>query len=255
MPDAIHAGLRRPIFFLHMPKTGGVSLQSVLASRCAAERSLLAVESHILMPDTGGSLAGFDLVTGHLPWALRHLFKGPFVAMSVFRDPWERALSAYRHLQRDLAHSDHALLRREAPSLAAAVNHPRLRWHFLSPYTRLLGADDGPVLEALGKEPRDVHLAVRTLRVAAVPDEAMLARALAAVEALDFVGLTEAIDRQAPAFLAGLLGEAPDLPRLNQSLPEQMERFSAEELAVLEEPLRHDLEVWQAVRRRVARGG
>jgi hypothetical protein len=253
MSDETDAGRPPAIFFLHLPKTGGVSLQTALAAGLAPERVRLGIEKRSDLLPIWQSLRDLDLVAGHVPWPTRHLLRRPRLTVTLLREPLARALSAYRHIERDPGHQSHALLRREAPTLAAALRHPELRFHFLAPYTRLLGVEGSAL--AAAREPAAVEQALRGLTTIGEPDEPMLRRALAALAALDFVGLTEDLDRDGPRCLAGLRGGAPRGPgHLNAApTPSLAADLPLGLRAELEAALRQDLLLWEAARERVAR--
>ena len=135
-----------------------------------------------------------------------------------------------------------------------------LRFHFLSPYTRLLGADEGALVAALATAPAAertprVTAALAALPIDEEPDEAMLGRALTALDRIDFVGLTDDLAVDGPRCLAGLRGltEAA-VPWLNAApQPARAHDLPADLRQELTALLRHDLEVWEAARDRVRR--
>ncbi len=237
-----------------MPKTAGVAFTSTLAEGIAPERRLLQVRNYRLLLPVLDSLPDLDLLAGHLPLAIAPLLRRPSRTITFLRDPLERTLSAFRHIERSPHHNSHRLLVEEAPSLGEALRHPILRFHFLSPYTRMLGADGAAIAAAHPRGPAALAEALASLQLDVEPTVETLHRALAAVNALDLIGLTEDMQLDGPRCLA-VLRQRPDawVPRLNAAptaaLAKDLPVGLRQEMAAA---LRDDLLVWEAARDRVA---
>ena len=105
---------RHDVLFVHIQKTGGISLYNALARAFGAGRSMRFERSseafraqYLAMPDA--EIARYRLLSGHfnLPfWLQRDL--GPRVVVSMVREPVERVLSTYRYMRSWKGHRRHA---------------------------------------------------------------------------------------------------------------------------------------------------
>lgn len=93
---------RDPIMFLHLHKTGGLTLDDVLAAHVAPGRICPVKDDHLHLY-TGAELDRFDLLSGHFDVGALRLLRRPARTVSVFREPRARLVSFYRF------HSGHAL--------------------------------------------------------------------------------------------------------------------------------------------------
>lgn len=95
-------GRRPPIAFLHMHKTGGLTLDDVLAARYAPARICPVKDDHLHLYEAD-DLARFDLFSGHFDVGGLRLLPPEARTISVFREPRARLVSFYRfHAAHDL---------------------------------------------------------------------------------------------------------------------------------------------------------
>ncbi len=103
---------RPPLLFLHLPKTAGMTVRSVLASRYRKTRSLVIgndINADIarlvaLPPEQRHRL---DLVMGHMSFGLHQALRPGARYVTVLRDPVDRVLSEYRFLNSNPRHPFH----------------------------------------------------------------------------------------------------------------------------------------------------
>lgn len=93
---------REPIVFLHLHKTGGLTLDDVLAAHVAPGRICPVKDDHLHLY-TRQELDRFDLLSGHFDVGALRLLRRPARTVSVFREPRARLVSFYRF------HAGHAL--------------------------------------------------------------------------------------------------------------------------------------------------
>ena len=170
------------LFFVHIPKTGGMSLISVL------ERQFRPPEifpPHSFMGSEGFEAYSeverrrFKLVRAHLhagsfSYVARYIASNPLL-LTLLRDPVERLVSAYRHIIRHTSNPLHDELVRRKVSLLEYVTSPDYA-HVTANFQTWM------VVGALNchLDPRDIRLS----------DEARLALARQRLEQFAFVGLT-----------------------------------------------------------------
>lgn len=129
--DAISAGAGRgvPVIFLHVPKTGGTTLQEVLVRNTPAGRLHHLHNNRLRRDDAAMAAAAADLWGVHLPGdppqrrrparpalvghhqidhALYQLPGRPFVNITLLRHPVERVISHYHFLLDSPNHGGHA---------------------------------------------------------------------------------------------------------------------------------------------------
>jgi hypothetical protein len=100
---------RAPLFFMHIPKTAGMSMRAYLSDQysssviCPANTWPAAIR-------LDRPIGSYRLVQGHFQYNLRPALQPETKVVTVVREPLARTLSALAHLQRDPAfHVDHAI--------------------------------------------------------------------------------------------------------------------------------------------------
>lgn len=123
-PMSLNANAK--FFFIHVMKTGGTSIADVISANFRADERypdvsitpdaniFARIEAYSFVPGLvanvnalGGKLR---MVRGHIPYAVRSLLDGTYVAMTLLRDPVERTLSYLSHCRKyHIEHQNMAL--------------------------------------------------------------------------------------------------------------------------------------------------
>lgn len=192
---------RRPLFFLHIMKTGGTSLRDALQQFVEPERCLtdLFLDQFVALPEY--VLSAMTLVAGHLPYEAVELLPPGFAVCTVIRDPVDRTISHYWHLR-----SNRAALGRDL-SIEEFVTSPRWRAASANYQARQLvhrigisraWVDYSPRGRLGRSESTDPSLPVQSLFDTAplsISDDALEREALERLNHIELVGVTEHLDR------------------------------------------------------------
>jgi hypothetical protein len=232
--EALRADLRRRfeqgrpedeprLVFLHIMKVGGSSLSDMVRRLIPEDRVRMHVflDDLVLMPPQ--LLRQMSLIGGHIPYEALSYIPGPYSTLTVLRDPYQRLLSHFGHLREvRSAHRDLTLERfvfdDEFAALSGNYQARQLvhridldgAWQTYSPTQRCRAAGGDP----------DGEYPLQSLFDSApvtMPDEQLLDEAATTLAAIDYVGITENLDRTGAA-IARLFGcPARPLDRLNTS--------------------------------------
>jgi len=93
-------GRRGPIFFLHIPKTAGMSMRAYLRNQYQPS-DLMPAETWPEIVRNGARPADYLLTQGHFFYNMREALQPNTPVVAVLREPLTRTLSSLRHLARD----------------------------------------------------------------------------------------------------------------------------------------------------------
>lgn len=201
------------LFFLHIPKTGGISLQTILESHFPPE-AICPLHSFVTREKfeqyTPEQRARWRFVRGHMAvgsysYITRFVGSNP-ICLTFLRDPVLRIVSEYQHILRRSSHWLHQEFTTRNVSLKEYVTNPQYAY-LVSNYQVFMLA--GTVLG---------HIFLDRSRENGwlLSDEAQLALAKQRLEQYAFVGLTERYD-ESVALLHYTFGWEPlaEIPLLN----------------------------------------
>jgi hypothetical protein len=86
----------RPLFYLHVPKCGGTSVNALLRKMFPGEKGIRWFDYHPrLLQNNLVGLDGYSCYGGHVVYRFRDLLPARMAVMTFLRDPVDRALSAF----------------------------------------------------------------------------------------------------------------------------------------------------------------
>lgn len=252
MPDTFEIGARNPLFFMHIPKTAGMSMRLYLGEQYPVHDICPIVRWADLLGHEH-ELRSFRLVQGHFRYNLRHLLAKDARMLVILRDPLRRTISALLHLQRDPNyHIDNAVAK--DLTLSEMIRHPELMRNQRNAQARFLcasmaPADDSAYLAA--KLPLDPNADAGDLDDP--PDLQLAADRLTSIE---FVGLTENIGAVVSTMAAEMNYHPPlYFPFINEgpARTDPLQGLSDEDLAILRQYNDIDLQLYHYAARLIER--
>lgn len=101
---------REGIIFMHIPKTAGITLHSILVRQYPWHKNALfpnleAMESFKSMPEK--KRHGYDVLRGHLDASLLPCARPGLPVITFLREPFRRVLSGYEYIKRQKKHKFH----------------------------------------------------------------------------------------------------------------------------------------------------
>jgi hypothetical protein len=248
MPNGfIHSALRPPVYFYHIPKTGGMSLRSFLADQYLDEDLCPAQDWQSLAALDRASLQSFRLFYGHFAVNLKQYLPSEVRTITYLRSPVGRTVSTIRHMMRDPSfHPLHAHVKGRA--LRDVIYDDDLLLTFQDAQTKLLSFDV-PIEDVLAYVRRQVA-AQKFVDIGELEWESSPDKALRALETYDFVGLMDHFKESIWA-MCGKFGFAPPdiLPELNKATDEQSPPdLTEKDVAHLRSFLAADIEIYDKIR-------
>jgi hypothetical protein len=233
------------LLYLHIPKTGGTSLISILEAQFGDDEVLplhSPIQEDYFWSFSQSELNSFRFVRGHYrvgPYdhhIYKHVVQNPFF-ITLMRDPTDRIISEYRHISRTSHHPLHEELVSHDRPLHAFLTQPKFRgWIEDRQARQIFGFFPGWPWDP--SKPRSIS------------DEALLIFAKQRIEQFAFVGLMERF-KASVQLLCFIFGwEPPErIPRLNVATDSfAREPLEADILNLIEEKTRLDRELYHHAR-------
>jgi hypothetical protein len=245
--DAFRTGSRAPLFFMHIPKTAGMSMRQYLDNQYQADEICPAERWQDLL-DLNRDVGSYRLVRGHFRYNLRHLIAPETRMLVVLREPLRRTVSALRHLGRDPAfHRTYDVAKHL--TLGEMIRHPHIMALQRDVQARFLctsqrAADVTSYLEGARARNQDADAGDQD-----VPPAFQLAADR--LETIDFVGVTEDLG----ALVAGMAKEmnfhpSAHFPMINEN-PDRVDPLlglTEQELDIVREHNTIDLRLYDFAR-------
>jgi hypothetical protein len=114
------------LYFLHIPKTAGTTLISILDDLYDNDQICPAQLWHEFVKIPPEQLLKYRLLRGHLGYCVYQFLPKKPIYITLLRDPVERAISHYEHIRRGTRHYLHHKFMTENITLADFINNPEI---------------------------------------------------------------------------------------------------------------------------------
>jgi hypothetical protein len=203
-----------PVYYLHIPKTGGTFFTSFLDSQfypndiCPAQ----LLPELFRLPES--DLLRYQFFRGHLWHGLDSHLKRRLQYITLLRNPIQRTISWYSHVRRDANAYRHQRVVDENWSLLDFVRDQETNWDMVNAQALFLAVDLD--YSALARDPVGYGQAVVKQYASRGNDRALLDLAKQRLEKCAFFGITERM-QDSMSLLSYAMDFYPDfsLPRLN----------------------------------------
>ncbi|MEP7293782.1 MAG: sulfotransferase family 2 domain-containing protein [Chloroflexota bacterium] len=208
------------LFFCHIPKTGGVTLRSLLSEHFH-QREIFPYDQWEDVPAniSPSQLLSYRLYQGHFFWSSTLSLLGkPLPTITMLRNPLDRALSAYDHIRRSPEHPRHNLINGKNATLEDFLEKG-LFGGYANTQVLFLSGSSSTTPTVVNAQLEYKNLLVRN------PQYLSLEHAKEVLEQMEFFGITERFD-DSIQLLFHRFGWAP--PLVYERLNVGHERKSAE---------------------------
>jgi FkbM family methyltransferase len=194
LPNAAAVDDNVPVYFLHIPKTAGSTLNSFFRTVYPPEKISPYWGWHQLLNISNEELLTYQLYSGHFYSYFHKLVSTPLRYCTFLRDPIDRALSHYGHIIKDNTHylHKHALA---LGDFSAYIRDESVRFTISNFQARALALDADPFVLAstLSQEQLESYELERMLESIEfnLSDKELLDIAKQNLEQFCFIGITE----------------------------------------------------------------
>ena len=183
-----------PIYYLHIPKTGGTTFQEFLSSNFRDEAICPAHLWHQLIALKPEQMGKYEFIWGHFYGSFHRHTSRSIRYVTMLREPIERALSHYGHIMREPGHYLHARAT-QLGDFGSFLRDPEMATTLTNFQVRSLASDFDPFAIAASLSPAQIaNLEIeRAIEVAVPsrPDGELLGLAKQRLLQMCFVGITE----------------------------------------------------------------
>src|SRR6185369_8571910 len=131
-----------PLYFLHIPKTAGVSFRTLLDSRYRPRDICPVYNPRDLFTAPTSSLNGYPLYRAHLGFTLPTHVSRPLRIVTLLRNPVALIVSMYHFFRRWTPHPLHAVIHEQRLGLDDFVYHDACVPYLWNPQTYHLAYQD-----------------------------------------------------------------------------------------------------------------
>jgi hypothetical protein len=238
---------KRQVFFLHIPKTAGSSLNRMLMEAFGLDENYPHFNSTRILLESGDLWLKLPLITGHLSHAVASILRPDPFLFTFLREPVQRGISEFEFMK---SHPETRLGEMAQGTICEYYQNPSVREFANNLQTKLLGEelDIGEHYARFIREkltPEQYFEGVEYSLLKPV-DDSVLASAKRRLETIDFFGLTETFDADVPKLFNLLDKPCPELVTTNVTPPSVRMRssYTQEEIDLVKSINTYDLQLY-----------
>ena len=238
-------------FFLHIPKTAGMSFTAFLCDQFQQSEILSGAYWETIRKRPLSELEKYRLITGHIGYELAFHLNNPFV-VAIFRNPIDRLCSVYEYLNEVFDRDPNMTV--EDPDINSFIQLWKVAVR--RPFAEFLDSTEAPVVAALLRNPQSRQLAQSTpYQLSDLSDEQIFQLAEPRLKKIDVVGTVENFADTVTATCRKAGWPLPtDLNRYNQNITEKRsvrETLDASLRKKIEQMSAVDLELYSLAKKRL----
>ncbi len=205
------------LYYLHIPKTAGMSFTDVLKAHFKADESSFLEYIGDLVNRPPSSMDKLKAISGHHFYNIDTFTHRVPVYITMLRDPVERTISYYAFIRRIPENRSHPIVK--SMSLLEFVTDKRTQHLYVNAQTRFLAADPNTVemaknLKHNPEEPFELFEQMQLYAPTGYHDPVLLSRAQARLQKFAFVGLAEQFDQSVELLCYTFGWPVPPAPRV-----------------------------------------
>ena len=243
---------RQPLFFIHIGKTAGVSLEHIL-NQHFPEKKICPYYYDLDFVDHAAEPLNYTLFYGHNWYYTLEVMPKNTQPITILRDPVKRLLSSYEHILRDRNHTHHQLINSNTQSPVDFLEHDYIKKLFSNAHTRVLGTDydlKGMLTKVAngGISKEHAHAQLTEFRLNSQADAAMLDRAKARLREMPVFGLTEKFAESVQRIASIMNISVDSIPHKNSAPKEthsKYQQYSQQNIDALKRLNEFDIELYE----------
>jgi hypothetical protein len=242
--------MKKLLYFLHIPKTAGTSLNNILKSKFETQKVYPFATYHQVFTNSKLDLDSYDIIAGHFTMSFIQNLKSTPNIITVFRNPISRVVSAYNHFMREPEANFEFNYFKKCNIKKALQTYP---WLFSNQQVKHLGWNQNILTVPKYKIPIPFSIENWKEFHGNIKINEIYKKACENLEKLFLFGFTDRIDEFINNLFIKMNWELPfEIPSKNKAKDNQITEtdLSPDIIEIIEKLNEHDIKLYQHARKR-----